>query len=82
MYTHYMNAKIKKWGNSLGLRLPSVFIKQLGLKDDDVITISIEDGKIIIEPDEIDINQLIETITPESLHKPIDWGPPVGKEIW
>jgi len=25
---------------------------------------------------------MLATITPENLHGEIDWGPPVGKEIW
>ena len=28
------------------------------------------------------LDELIAGITPENRHDEIDWGPPVGKEIW
>ena len=35
------------------------------------------------QPDkELTLDDLIANITPENRHAAIDWGPPVGKEIW
>lgn len=43
-----MEAKLQKWGNSLGIRLPSNILKSLNLKINDIINIKEEDEKIII----------------------------------
>ena len=29
-----------------------------------------------------EIEELVEQITPENRHKEVDWGKPVGKEVW
>ena len=35
------------------------------------------------QPDkELTLDDLIANITPENRHAAIEWGPPVGKEIW
>ncbi|MNR67767.1 hypothetical protein D3C85_1919390 [compost metagenome] len=30
----------------------------------------------------LDLDALIAAITPQNRHAPVDWGPPVGKEVW
>jgi len=37
--------RVSKWGNSLGVRLPSVVVEALGLKDGDSIEIRIADSR-------------------------------------
>ena len=39
---------------------------------------------VITHPDatRYNIEEMVATITPENMHTAIDWGPPVGKEIW
>lgn len=41
---------IKKWGNSLSVRLPSAIVKAASLNVDDVVELSVEDGAITIVP--------------------------------
>ena len=43
-----MEAKLQKWGNSDGIRIPSSFLKLLNLKTNDIIDINFEQDKIII----------------------------------
>lgn len=43
---------IKKWGNNLGVRLPASVAKAAGLHVDQRVRISVEDGRVIIEPAE------------------------------
>jgi hypothetical protein len=33
------------------------------------------------EKEEYELDELLEGITPETIHGPMDWGPPVGKEF-
>jgi len=37
--------RVSKWGNSLGVRLPSVVVEALGLKDGDSVEIRIADSR-------------------------------------
>jgi len=41
---------IKKWGNSLGVRLPAVIAREAHLHTDQRVRISVVDQKIIITP--------------------------------
>lgn len=83
-----MITKIKKWGNSDGIRIPSTYLKNLDLKTDDLVDISSEDDKIIITKygsKHLTIEERI--IEYESLfgnkkknNEEYDWGEDVGKE--
>ena len=80
-----MNQYVKKWGNSAAVRIPAATLAVAGLEVDDPVEVRGEDGRIVIEKltsSEPTLEELIEGITPENLHEPFDWGPPVGKEIW
>jgi putative addiction module antidote len=41
--------KIRKIGNSLGVILPSEFLKSMGIKEDDSVFISYENNQIVIK---------------------------------
>lgn len=43
-----MEIKIQKWGNSASIRIPSVILKSLNIKMDDILNIEQGEGKIII----------------------------------
>lgn len=45
-----MTAKISKWGNSQGLRVPKDVMEQLHLNIGDDVELKIENNKVIIEP--------------------------------
>jgi hypothetical protein len=34
------------------------------------------------KPREDDLDELIRRITPENIHDAVDWGAPLGKEVW
>ena len=44
-----MTTTIVKWGNSRGIRLPKPFLESLNLKDNDEVSITTNDGAIIIK---------------------------------
>lgn len=81
-----MLSSIKKWGNSLAVRLPMPLLKSTDLQEGTAVEISMSGQNIIIqpvnEPDEYDLASLVEKITDENLHAEIDTGKPVGNEIW
>ena len=42
---------LKKWGNSVGVRIPSAFLKEAHLEAGEVLNISLnEDGALILTP--------------------------------
>ena len=50
-----MNIQISKWGNSLALRIPAAFIKEIQLKDGDKVEATLsKDGSLIIRPEKLD----------------------------
>ncbi len=80
-----MQIKIKKWGNSLALRIPKLMASDAKLKLDRWVELSVKKGSIIITPiDEkkYSLKTLLEGITEDNLHGAYDTGKPVGKEAW
>lgn len=79
-----MTTKIRKWGNSLAVRIPDEFAENLELKDGSTIRFEQSGDKIIIakaKPKYI-LEELVKGITKKNRHKEFDWGKPMGKEIW
>ena len=80
-----MQARVQKWGNSLALRIPKSFASQSHLKQNVLVEMSVEDGKIILSPvpePELTLAQLLESISTENLHGEMETGNPVGRETW
>lgn len=76
-------AKLQKWGNSMGIRIPKTIIEQAHLSVDVPVTIEHRDGKIIIFPSQknLQLNKLLGQVTEDNLHKTIDFSPR-GREVW
>jgi len=84
-----MVTQVKKWGNSLAVRLPKNLAVSFGLKEGVKITFvprgeSFEIVKIAKIPRvrKYTLKDMVKGITAKNKHKEFDWGKPVGKEIW
>ena len=80
-----MQTKIKKWGNSLALRIPKLLALDANLKLNKLVDLSIDKGSIIIVPiveKEYSLEKLLKGISRNNLHGEFNTGSPVGKEIW
>ncbi|EAM8422738.1 type II toxin-antitoxin system antitoxin MazE [Salmonella enterica] len=81
-----IRSNVKRWGNSPAVRIPASVMQALNLNIDDEIKIELLEGKLIIEPVtneiEFSLDQLVNGITEENLHDLIEWGAPVGGEVW
>jgi antitoxin MazE len=80
-----MQTKVKKWGNSLALRIPKVLAEQMSISADSSVEISIVGEQIVIVPfpePEFTLDELLDGITEDNLHQEIDTGPALGKEAW
>ncbi|HID28742.1 MAG TPA: AbrB/MazE/SpoVT family DNA-binding domain-containing protein [Desulfobacterales bacterium] len=82
-----MLTSIKKWGNSQGLRFPKTLLEEAGIQVGDEVSISVQARKIIVEPvnrvhGRYDIRELIAQMPDDYQEEEVDWGTPVGKEVW
>jgi antitoxin MazE len=79
------NSSIKKWGNSLAIRIPSSVIQDLALSENSSVRITSNGVVATIQPKKpkkVSLDELVAAITLDNIHKEADWGSPVGKEIW
>jgi antitoxin MazE len=79
-----MNAVVAKWGNSLAVRLPRHLAADARLSEGTRIDMHIEGGALVVRParPRYTLKELLEGYKPEHRHEEVDWGPPVGKEVW
>lgn len=79
-----MRARVQKWGNSLGLRIPKPFAAEARFEENGEVEISVRGGKLIVEAVEptFTLKSLLEKVTPENIHGEVSTGKRVGKEIW
>ena len=78
-----MEAVVKKWGNSLGIRIPNHIVRELSLKDGSFVDIYDKEKEIIIKPIQKNtLSELLSKINEQNIHKETDTGGPAGKEIW
>lgn len=80
-----MKTTLQKWGNSYAVRIPKSFIKEVGLEYRTDVEMTLEDGKLVIQPvkeETITLDELLADVTKKNLHTAVDTGAPVGNEVW
>ena len=79
-----MEIKVQKWGNSLAIRIPKIYAKEINIDQGSAITINREDNKLILEPKQKEekLNALLSKITKENIHDEVETGEGVGNEAW
>lgn len=80
-----MKTKVRKWGNSLALRIPKSFASEAGFEQDATVEISLVEGKLVLTPilePAPSLEELLSKVTAENIHREVDSGPAVGKELW
>jgi antitoxin MazE len=82
-----MQTNIIKWGNSHGIRIPKPLLQSMDLSPNDTIEIISENDRLIIKKVDkkkkyLTIQERFEGFDGESEVNEIDWGKPVGEEIW
>ncbi|TVR06289.1 MAG: AbrB/MazE/SpoVT family DNA-binding domain-containing protein [Salinarimonadaceae bacterium] len=80
-----MIANVAKWGNSLALRIPSAYAREIALSDGAAVDVSLVDGAIVIRPvafpEVFDLDELLAAVTEENRHDEIATGGSVGAEF-
>ncbi len=82
-----MVTKIQKWGNSQGLRLARQVLEDARISVGDEVDVTTRDGMIVIAPvrrvrGKQSLQELVSRIPKNYEAKEVDWGKPVGKEVW
>ena len=85
-----MEARLQKWGNSDGIRIPSSFLKSLNLKTNDKVELVQQEYTIIISKlkkkhltleERIDMFEKLSDDEKGNIES-YDWGEDLGKEIF
>jgi len=80
----HLRARIAKWGNSLGVRIPRAIAKEVGLDEGANVEVRVSGRNLVLAPAhrEYSLQELVAGITPKNRHRETDWGAPVGNEYW
>ncbi|GAB6058315.1 AbrB/MazE/SpoVT family DNA-binding domain-containing protein [Desulfonatronum parangueonense] len=76
---------IKKWGNSLGVRLPSAVVKAVGLRKDQLVSVRVEEQQVIISPlpeNEPSLEERLAQYDPQRHGGEVMIAPAIGAEQW
>ena len=80
-----MQAQVKEWGYSQGIRLPKEVLKRAGIALNDILDVKVSNGVItLVKPFR---HKTLEERAAEfdgklMLDGEYDWGEPVGREVW
>jgi len=81
-----VRTQIRKWGNSLAVRIPKSVAADLGVVQDSSVELSVEDGFLLIRPSTASpyaLETLLAAVTVENLHAEVEEpGTAIGKEAW
>jgi antitoxin MazE len=80
-----MHVRVQKWGNSLAVRIPKPLAEDAEVKEGTVLNLAVFEGKVIATPvskRKLSLKQLLAKVNRKTLHDEIDFGSPVGREIW
>ena len=82
-----MITKVQKWGNSQGLRLSKEVLTDAEIAVGDTVDVVVREGTIVVTPlrrvrGRYDLRELVSRIPEHDEPEELDWGPPVGREVW
>jgi len=82
-----MVTKIQKWGNSQGLRIARRVLEDARIAVGDDVDVTAREGMIVIAPvrrvrGKQSLENLVKRIPKKWKPGEVDWGKPVGREVW
>jgi len=82
-----MVTKVQKWGNSQGLRITRQVLEDAGIEVGDEVDVTAQDGVILIAPvrrvrGKRSLQELVSRIPKDYRVSEVEWGKPVGEEVW
>ena len=79
-----MHTVVRKWGNSLALRLPQRIAGELNIAEGAEVSVTVKDGTLIVTParPHYTLAELLAGVSPDTQQRETDWGPALGREAW
>lgn len=78
-----MKTTVKKWGNSLAIRIPKVISEELSIQYDTEVEMIARKGSLILTPRPCYLlKDLLAQVSQDNLHEEIDTGDRTGREEW
>jgi antitoxin MazE len=80
-----VRAKVQKWGNSLGIRIPKPFAEEVGLREKAEVELSLVEGSLVVRPLRRPVYRLaalLAGVTHRNRHHAVSAGGPIGREAW
>jgi antitoxin MazE len=79
-----MKTQISRWGNSLAMRIPAAYVRELELEDGAEVELARVNGGMLVRatPRGYLLRDLLDEVRPENIHGQTEWGSPVGGETW
>ena len=78
-----MKTTVKKWGNSLAIRIPKVISEELSIEYDTEVEMVAKDGFLILSPrPSYRLTDLLAQVNQGNLHEEIGTGDRTGREEW
>ena len=82
-----MITKVQKWGNSQGVRLSKELLSDVEINVGDAVDVAVCDGALVVTPVRRvrgghDLRELVRRIPKDYKPEELDWGYPVGREVW
>ena len=73
---------LKRGADAVAL-IPASVVSQASLRVGQVVDVRAESGRIIVDAGRgPSLVSLMAAMRPETFHDEVDWGPPMGEEIW
>jgi antitoxin MazE len=80
-----MRVQVKRWGNSASIRIPASVMAAAALQIDQPVDVREENGRVVIEPIRSPaptLDELLARMSPDTFPEEVDFGEPVGGEVW
>ena len=82
-----MITRVQKWGNSQGLRLSKSLLSDAAIDVGDMVDVAVHQGALIVTPVRRvrgghDLRDLVRRMPKGYKPRELEWGAPVGNEVW
>ena len=79
-----MKTKIRKWGNSLALRIPKALAEDSRIYIGSTVDVSVQNNSLIVKSidEKYTLENLVSKISSENVHHEVETYKATGKEVW